>query len=158
MITISLETKEIMNKGCNFCGQKRLLFNICEPCKDELLHFQLEKEISFTVADYQPFMKTLYWSCNLFLGFIEQFDETTTSFRDIPTLKKDLQEIVFSYKPTTTPEINNKLLLLIKSVANKLNVMKRFEFDNPSDRKLFHTFPIMFYNFYFSLELLSKII
>ena len=155
---MNLKTDDIEPDCCNFCGQEKLTYRVCEGCRDELLTFSTEPEFVITPEDYGGFMKTLYWSCNLFLGFLEQYDEYSIyPNKLLPEIKRDLNRIVIAYKPTERQRIDATLIKLIEDIGEKLNAMKRNEFKIKSDRQLFHVFPIIFMNFNFTLKFLSKI-
>ena len=153
------EETEKSQKSCNFCGQEKLTFKICVDCRDELMNFQTESELLIAPTDFKSILNTFYWSCNLFLGYLEQFDITTISPNEvIPDLKKDLNYIVVHYRPSATYGIDDELRTLIEKIANNLTYLKRANFVNKEDRQLFHVFPIVFWNFHFMLKFLSKII
>lgn len=159
MKTISIKNEEIKQKSCSFCGQVKLTFQICVGCKDELLNFQTENAVTLTHNDLKPFMRTLYWSCNLFLGFLENFD---TTFRLQPepyvVLKNSLMKLTSYYQPTKSRKFDSRLIEWVKLINEQLVTLKRGEFQNKQDRSLFHVFSVIFMHNLTTINLLSKVL
>jgi hypothetical protein len=154
---MNLEVKEVELQKCSFCGQKKPTFLICEEDKDELLNFQNEKAVSLKPEDYKHFMKTLYWSCNLFLGYLEEFDDSSIfPYHELEFLKKDLIRFVGIYKPTRKTKVEDKLQDIITDIYHSLVRIKSLELRIPKEKHLFQVFAVFFLNFSSTIRILSK--